>query len=373
MGCCKSEVEVVENQEPPKTVAKDQSINSTKEQEELKSSQVNNSRIIKPKKKKNEKAPYIILENITDPYSMLSVMIFAYSLKDEIMLPIWVEKNKYLKFKVTGKWCIDPKYEYTDSTGMPSSGTMQFNYGGLIGRINDEEPFLVYDELTQLTKKGGPLYLKMNLPKNLNIRPQGSLNLSIFDGTYMEISEINKKIGWKESNENYENINPSDIEKEVANYINNLRLNPKLFYEKYIQNNQNLTLTEEYLKKIAKNERSELVIDDECYQSLSKYLSNSVTKDNLKNIHKNNAKTFIKKFEKNIYSFFLGNMEDNPIINCKLTKKNKPLDICIQYLLDVDFRNNIFDENSQSFAIKFLNNIYKDLHLLIFILIKKNK
>ena len=302
------------------------------------------------KKKKTGKGPFVILENITDPYPMLNITIFAYALKDEIMLPIWVEKEKYLKFKVTGKWCIDKKYEYTDSTGMPSSRSMSFNYGALIGRINDEEPFLVYDELTHLTAKGGPLYLKMNLPKNLKLNPQGSLNLNIYDGTYMEIDEINKRIGWKENSENYINGEPDEIEKELANNINNLRCNPKLFYEKYIQKNQNLRWTEEYLNNISTIERSAMLMDDDCYEILCEYLSNSITNNSFKNIHKNNAKAFIKRLEDNIYSYFIGQLEDTPIIKCKLTKKTNPIDICIQYLLDVDFRNNIFDNKNHSFT-----------------------
>lgn len=328
--------------------------------------------VMKNKKKKNAKAPYIIIENITDPYQMLSLTIFAYGLKDEVMLPIWVDKDKYLKFKVTGQWCIDKKYDYTDSTGMPCSRSKKFNYGALIGRINDEEPFVVYDELTQLTKKGGPLYLKMNLPKNLKLTPQGSLNLNIYDGTYMEIEEINKRIGWKESGENYENASPSEIENEVANNINNLRVNPFLFYEKYIQKNQNLSWTVDYIKKVANIERNPMVMVDEYYQLLSQFLSKSIIKENLKTIHKNNTKTFIKKLEQNIYSFFIGKIEDDPIITCKLTKKTNPIEICIRYLLDVDFRNNIFDENSQSFAIKILSDIYTDSHLII-LMLTKNK
>ena len=172
-----------------------------------------------PKKKR----PFIP-ENQTEPYKKIKITINACSFLDEYMMPIFCHKNDYIKFQVEGKWRIDKNYEYTDSRGLKSNSSKGYNYGALIGRIgkiaNDDidekkkekekekkkiislinqNNFLVTNGLILQAKEEGPLYLRPNLPKNMKIEPEGKLEVTVYDAEYMEISEINEKIGWYEN------------------------------------------------------------------------------------------------------------------------------------------------------------------------------
>ena len=65
-------------------------------------------------------------------------------------------------------------------------------------------------------------------------------------------------------------------------------------------------------------------------------------------------------------------LKSDVIVNFKLTKKNLPIDISIQYLLDKKIRNYIFDKNYNSIAVKFIENYNDDFHLVILAILKKS-
>ena len=200
-------------------------------------------------------------------------------------MPIWCPKGIYIKFMLEGKWRIDKLYDYTDSKGIPSNHSYGFNYGALIGRIEldkkFERQFVVTDEGEIFVKKESPLFLRQNLPKNLKMSPKGKLDVSIYDGIYMSIDKINNKLGRIETgtidddnNEKKEQIKINEIinnqqinipsklsthtnieietkefEKKIRRHFNNLRMNPTMFYKKYLKLNSKLIYTEKYLKK----------------------------------------------------------------------------------------------------------------------------
>ena len=113
----------------------------------------------------------------------------------------------------------------------------------------------------------------------MKIEPEGKLEINIYDADYMEIKDINEKIGWKEtgtidhSNENVNTKNNNDkklinsnniknvkmemeekeLEKNLRKQFNNLRMNPTMFYEKYID--KKLVETKEFLIKNEKEQR----------------------------------------------------------------------------------------------------------------------
>ena len=243
-----------------------------------------NLRNRKNKNKKNlgKKKPFIISEVETSPYKKVKILINASYFCEEYMMPIWCPKDVYIKFRVKGKWRIDKNYEFTDSRGFPSTSCLGFNFGAMIGRIGLGDKFVVEDEAAILAKKEGPLFLRQNLPKKIKLEPEGNLEITVYDGEYMKIEEINERIGWKESgtfnkdkesNKNNENSSDTNVgesnssikikknnknnnendaqelEKKMRIYLNNLRLNPSLFYEKYINFNQSLIWTKKYLDK----------------------------------------------------------------------------------------------------------------------------
>ena len=360
----------------------------------------------------------------------VKIIINACSFNDDYMMPIWCHKGIYLKFRVEGKWRIDKLYDYTDSKGIPSNHSSGFNYGALIGRIglekesekenekdlkkgkdqkkgkdlkkgtnliNDKE-FVVVDEGAILVKEDGPLFLRQNLPKKLKIEPEGKLIVTVYDGEYMKIDEINQKIGWFEngpidtkdkannnsnqkSDKNSNNSNQKsekssnikqnmeiekDFEKNLRTHFNNLRMNPTMYYEKYISINASLIKTKEYLGKI-KKEINPLIVDenDPSYNFIGEYFKLPNQKQLQNNLNKNKVILNLAKFDEDL-SFFLCDQNNKTVkVKCLLTQKDNPVDIIIQYLLDKKFRKYIFGENSQNLIIKVLKNYYNNSSLII--------
>ena len=371
-----------------------------------------------PKKKK----PFVITENKTDPYKKIKIVINACSFLDEYMMPIWCQKNSYIKFLVEGKWRIDKKYDYTDSKGFKSNNSKGFNYGALIGRIGkkniddldenkkkkekgkekkrenflmDENTFLVANEVTYMVKEEGPLYLRANLPKKLKIEPEGKLEVSIYDADYMDISEINQKIGWIENgtiivNNNSKNNEKSpsknkgvtgtskaqsdkEIEKNIRNNINNLRMNPLMYYEKYISFNTKYYWTKDYLEKVKSEFKDPLQEDEKVYKFLADYIK-SPSQEKIKkdiNTNKNKLTEYLSKMDEDL-SFYIKDLVDFSKIvkvKCKITQKVNPIDIIAQYLLDKKYRPNIFNQYSKGLIIKIWKNFLNESTLVIMAII----
>ena len=367
--------------------------NNLNQKKNINSNKNNNKNKNKNKNKKiiNKKKPFSILENQLEPYQKVKIGINACSFVDEYMMPIWCPENVYIKFRVEGKWRIDKIYEYTDSKGMPSNHSSGFNYGALIGRIGLGEKFVVVDETAILVKKEGPLFLRQNLPKNMKIEPEGKLEISVYDGIYMTIEEINEKIGWKEqgaidnSNENQNNeknnidkksmkssystkiidMEEKELEKNLIKQLNNLRMNPTLFYEKYINFNTNLIKTKKYLDKIEKEEKMPLDENISCYNFLEDYFKLPNQIQFKKTINKNNLSKSLLKLEEDIAYFLLDQIGKTVKTKCKMTQKDNPNDIILQFLLDKKFRTYIFRSQSQFLTIKIFKNYFIKSTLVI--------
>ena len=360
-----------------------------KSSQELKSS-YNKTRKKKQNKKNVKKRPFVILEIQSSPYKKIKIRINACSFTDEYMMPIWCPKGIYIKFRVEGKWRIDKLYDYTDSKGMPSNHCHGFNYGALVGRIGLDKKFVVEDEGTFLVKKEGPLYLRQNLPKNMKISPEGTLDVSVYDGIYMSIDEINKKLGWIENgtvdaNNNGENsektnsekksngspkkksneLEEKELEKKLRTHFNNLRMNPSLFFEKYLNFNTNLFFTEKYLKNKKLLQKNNLVENETCYNFLGEYFELPNQIHLKKNVNKNNISENLNELDKSLSYYLYDQMATTVVTKSIITQKENQNDIIMQYLLDKKFRNYIFDERSQILIIKILKNFFRDSTLVI--------
>ena len=222
----------------------------------------------KSKTKKNKRKPFQITVIEDSSYKKIKIVFNACAFLDESVMPIWCPKDSFIKFKVKGKWRIDKLYPYTDSKGLPSNNRGGFGYGALIGRIGKGEKFVVSDDKAVIVKEEGPLYMKQLLPKNMKIEPEGSIEVCVYDGEYMNIDEINEKIGWIENNIENKDINnkneifddntvnkkednmKKEFENKIRNEMNNLRMNPLIFYDQFINKNKNLTNTRKYLEKL---------------------------------------------------------------------------------------------------------------------------
>ena len=366
---------------------------------------------LKNKNTQQKKKPFILSETQTDPYKKVKITINASSFLDEYMMPIWCPKNVYIKFRVEGKWRIDKQYDYTDSKGLKSNHSKNFNYGALIGRIgkknNDElsekekekktranslynqDNFLVANEAAFFVKEEGPLFLRPNLPKNMKINPEGKLEVFVYDGDYMSIPDINEKIGWLENativgeksersktkspNKNKTNIielNEKEIENALIKNINNLRMNPSMYYEKYISFNTNYLWTKEYLYNIKIPPKMPLKEDEEIYNFLTNY-AKSFIPEYKKKINKINLKENLTKMNESLSNYIEDNVPLSNIVRvkCKLTQKENPIDIIVQYLLDKQYRKNIFTQYSKRITVKITKNFFNDFSLVIMTII----
>ena len=362
--------------------------------------------------KNNKKKPFIIKEIETDPFQKVKIVINACSFCDEYMMPIWCPKNTFIKFKVEGKWRIDKLHEYTNSRGIPSNQASGFNYGALVGRVGLGELFVVVDQGTYLVKEEGPLFLRQNLPKKVKVNPEGKLEVSVFDGIYMDIKEINDRIGWKENgtldnisqnesiekkgNNNNDNDilvyksnnaldsnrsgnkskskgknnsnkknNLKDLEKKLRIYLNNLRMNPSMYYEKYVGFNKKLIKTKEYLDKINQNKNESLIDNSDCYNYIEQYFRLPKQKKLQNSTNKNIITQFLLKLNKDMEFYLSDSIGYNVKVKAELTQRVNPSEIIELFLLDKKYRRYIFSPDRKYLSIKIFNNFVSQANLVI--------
>ena len=323
---------------------------------------------------KDQKIPPIIISTIGSPNikEIYLIKVNACSFLKEEMVPIWFEKETYVKFMTKARWRIDKQYNYTDSNGMPS--TQKFNYGAAIARIGSGPKFLLApNEFTYYNKYEGPLYLRMNLPKNMDICPEGTMEVKVFDGKLLSIEEINSKIGWKEKNMNYSSKNSSDLENKLTTDINNLRMNPILFYETFLKKDSNTIWTEDFLINAKynndNNQISAFSTNDDLYNSLKKYIKINF-KSMKTNLNKRGIDKYTEKLKKQINIYIKNNFGCDNVVDCRKTKKNKSEEICMLYVLDTNFRENIFSNEYYSIAVNILDNVIPDEIFIILVFMK---
>ena len=294
-------------------------------------------------------------------------------LKEEL-IPIWFDKDTYVKFITKANWRIDRKYNFTDSRGMPSNNAMEFNYGAAIARIGSGSKFLLIpNDLTYYNKFEGPLYLRMNLPKNMDVYPEGTMEIKIFDGILMTIEEINSKIGWKEKDMSYASKKSTDLENKLTKDINSLRMNPILFYETYQKSLSSNIWTEDFLKNIKNindnNQISSFASNNDLYIYLKEF-----TRSNYDAIKNNLNKRGIDKYMEKLKNLISISIKEKfgceNLVDCRKTKKIKSEEICMLYILDTEFRQNIFYSEYYSIAINILDDIIPGDIFIILVLMK---
>lgn len=274
----------------------------------------------------------------------------------EELIPIWFEKDTYIKFITTGKWRIDEKYNFTDSRGMPSNHNSGFNYGAVVARIGSGPNFLLApNDFTYFTNNEGPLYLRMNLPKNITMNPEGTMDIKVFDGTLMTINEINSKLGWKEKNMDYSNEKSTELENGLTKDLNNLRMNPVLFYEKYIKNKCNIIWTEDFLKLMKNNNNDNQIsafsTNNDLYNCLKKYVRKNLSEIKTNLTSKRGVDKYMEKNKEKIAVYLKQIFCSEILVDFRRTKKYDTDDLYMMYILDINFRKNIFSSEYYSIAV----------------------
>ena len=204
--------------------------------------------------------------------NMTILNLTIYANRFEAMYPIWIEKNTEIKFNVNGKWKVDSKNECT-SIGIENNeintnnlnNEDNFNNGALIGRIFNDKPFVIYDNLIIKSKISGPLFLRMNIKNLFNkILPSGKLNVKIFGAKNVNsFEEIDEMLGWDknlkeiEYNDNDKNffIKLSFIDRETIIYLNKARFNSNLYSIQYLDNIKNLNSSTKILYDFMINQK----------------------------------------------------------------------------------------------------------------------
>ena len=301
-------------------------------------------------------------------YKIKVVNINVPNFLGEYMIPIWLEKDKYIKFKTEGYYRINGDSGYHNSFGIPSS--MKFNYGATLARIGSGELFVLPSkDYIYFSKFEGPLYLKINFPKNIDIKPEGKLTVKIYDGELLTKDEIYKKIGWKEKSLKYDNKNSTILENDLTIYMNNLRMNPILFYESNIKDDkQNKTWIKEFLETMGKNNESNgiqpFTANNKLYNAIRDYIQ--LKHDNIKKtLTKKNSIGYLKDLQELLEIYLNDKINEDIILNCKIIKKSQMKHICMQYLYDKDFVVNIFNKQFNSIAINIIEDIFNDFYLII--------
>ena len=291
----------------------------------------------------------------------------------EYLIPIWFEKEKYVKFNTEGYYRINGDSVYHNSFGIPSS--MKFNYGATLARIGSGELFVLPSKnYIYFSKLEGPLYLKINFPRNIDIKPEGKLTVKIYDGELLNKEEIYKKIGWKEKSLKYDNKKSTILENDLTVNMNNLRMNPILFYESIIKDDkQYKTWTKEFLEKMVKSNELNGIkpfsVNNNLYNSIRDYIQ--FKSDNIKKTFtKKNSTGYMKKLQELLEIYLPEKIKEDIIINCKIIKKGQIKHICMQYLYDKDFIINIFNKDYDSIAIHIKEDIFNDFYLVILAITK---
>ena len=325
---------------------------------------------------KPNKEPFTLKTEKIDSINLSTLTINASCFLREYLIPIWFKKNDFIKFETTGRWRIDKNYDFTNTKGMPTPKTLDFNYGACIARIGSGEPFVILPQnFTYTTKHEGPLYLKMNLPRRLEMRPEGIIEMYIYDGEVLPIEEIYKRIGWIENNMKYGNNKGTEMENNLMTSLNNLRMNPVLFYEKYFREVKNILWIEKYLeeKEAQKNKyyRKPFQVKENYYDLINKYVNNNYV--NKKNVNKQKVSLNLNNMKENLELLVKNELKCKNLIDCKLVQKYKINDICLLYLLDKKLRNHIFSNEYNCITIKIIENYLDESSLLILCFAKINE
>ena len=190
----------------------------------------------------------------------------------------------------------------------------------------------------------------------------------------MTMDEIYDKIGWKVKNLKYANKKATLTENELTVFLNNLRMNPKLFYESFIKDdNDKKIFSKEFLENMAKNNDkigiTPFTANNELYDHIRDYVETKY--DSIqKTLKKKNSIEYLKKLQEFLDIYLKEKIDKDTILNCKLIKKAEIKHICLQYLYDKTFIPKIFEKEYNSIAIHIREDFFNDFYLIILAITK---
>ena len=310
--------------------------------------------------------------------------------KNEIMYPLWIEKNKEVIFYIDGKWKINKEIE-CDCKGikeienkyekyMNNIVKNKFNKGALIGRVINGDYFEIYDGLRYISDKSGPLILKMNLNSLIiKEKPSGSLNLKIKGITIINtISEMEDRIGWWKQLKIIElsnlkcipNYKIPSIEKMIIIIFNKARYNSKLFSNQYLYNIKNLTPNSNKLYNQFQNNLNQNLpfkINVSIIKLLQNFFEPFLSEDNSDSLIIFKSTKIIKNY---LYKCFNGKKNIYHLSIIKYKDKN-PFHLASRLLFEDEIRENIFKSDCKEMSmitIQTKQNLKKNIFYTIVVL-----
>ena len=88
-----------------------------------------------------------------------------------------------------------------------------------------------------------------------------------------------------------------------------------------------------------------------------------------KNLYKINVSENLKKLDNDISYFICDKFKATAKVKCKITQKDNPMDIIMQFLLDKKFRPFIFSIHSQFLVIKTYKNFFNKSNMVVIAII----
>ena len=296
--------------------------------------------------------------------------------KNEIMCPLWIEKDKEIIFYINGKWKINDDLE-CDCNGIPQLDNQyeqfttnnikhKFNKGALVGRVIFGEQFQIYDGLRYKSEYDGPLILKMNTHSLWSKdKPSGSLNIKIKGISFVDnIGDIEERIGWWKQLKTIQINNIEDLpdykipslEKMIIILLNKVRYNSKLFAYQYLYNMKELTPNSIKIYNDFINNNKKILplkINVSIVKLLQKFYTPFISGgDNL--TFNNNESLIILKTSKIIKTYLEQSFNEEKKILCvSLIKYNEksPFHIASRLIFEKQLRENIFKNECEEISM----------------------
>ena len=155
------------------------------------------------------------------------------------------------------------------------------------------------------------------------------------------------------------------MENKIRNTLNNLRMNPLMFYEQYITKSKIQIQTKQYLEKFNNEKLPALNSDEKCYLSIMNYLNSPTQQLVAKKAYRNNIVNYLLELEEELGFYLSNEFGRNIKVKCKLTDKNNPIDIIIRCFFDRKYRYYIFNKRSKDLTVNLIRNYYRNYSLII--------
>ena len=210
----------------------------------------------------------------------------------------------------------------------------------------------------------------------MKIKPEGKLKIKVYDGELLTRKEIYERIGWKEKELKYANKKSKLSENDLTVFLNNLRMNPILFYESNIKDdnkNKDKTWTAKFLENMKKDNDLKgmrpFQVNNRLYELIRSYLSFK-SETLKKELTLQNSYRYLKELEELLQVKLQEKISEEIIINCKVIKKREIQHICMQYIYDKEIVKYIFNKEYNSISVNIKEDIFEDFYLVILAITK---